>query len=216
MRCFTLENGIVSPGIQLWRDADKCFVHVRPDVWMPVHPDLLNCASPEQIEHRADDQIILHRASTRSAGPVEFIAETADSAGRACVLGHFGLDVVRFTDRCPAPPVPYRTCLGMNFWTGQVMAANRITHDRLGEGAVRLAHEEYSFVVGMDVDEHVDVQVLFYPAGDGLPRGQIEPWVEGAFLRYDGENVLYNQLEARTMEERWAAARVYHPARRAA
>jgi len=209
MRCFTLDNGIVTAGIQLWQDADKCFVHVRPDVWMPVHADLLNSTSPDHIERRADGQIILHRASTQVIANhvVEFIPETPQSADRACVLGHLGLDVAGFTDTCAAPTSPFRTCLGMNFCTGQVMAANRITHDKVGEGARKLDHEEYSFVVGMDAGDDVRVQVLFYPAGPGLPSGQIDPWVDGPFLRYDGKDVLFNQIEARTLDERFARGR---------
>lgn len=214
MRCFTLEKGIVTPGIQLWQDGpDKCFVHVRPDVWMPVRADLLNSAAPEVIERRADGQIVLYRASTHVIANhvVEFIPETADSSERACVLGHFGLDVAHFNAAAPEPAVPYRTVLGLNVCSRQVMATRRITHDKVSEGARLLDHEEYCFVVGMDACDDVRVQVLFYPAGSGLPSGQINPWVDGTFLRFDGKNVSYNQIEARTLHQRFGVGRSRSP-----
>jgi hypothetical protein len=210
MKCFTLDKGIISAGIRLWQDGpNKCFVHIRPDVWMPVSAELLNSTAPDHIERLPDGQIVLHRASTQVIANhvVEFIPETEQSSSRACVLGHFGLDVAHFNEAAPEPTVPYRTVLGLNVCSGQVMGARRITHDRIGEGAQLLAHEEYSFVVGMDAGDDVRVHVIFYPAGDSLPSGQMDPWVDGTFLRFDGKNVSYNQIEARTQAERFSAAR---------
>jgi hypothetical protein len=218
MRCFTAEKGVVTAGIQLWQDGDKCFVHVRPDIWMPVHSDLLNSTSLDHIERRADGQIILHRASTHVIGNhvQEFIPETAGSADRVCVLAHIGLDLARFTAACPAPTVPYTTALGLNFYS-HPLAANRITHDKVGEGAVKLDHEEYSLVAGMGVGDHVRVQVIFQAKERDRFGSQIDPWVEGTFLSYHGGNdVRFNQIEARSMAERYAAGRVYVPTKRAA
>jgi len=193
MRCFSLNEGIISPGIQLWQDEPtKCFVHLRPNVWMPVHADLLNCSDPTQVERR-EGQIILHRASVQG---MEFIPEVAESAGNACVLANIDNSVVQYTEQAPQPDFEFETAMGLNFYAWPI-GTSRVT---LGADSRKLPCEEYSMVVGMKPGDYVNLHVIFKRAGQ---HGSVDPWVEGAFLRFDGSEPTYHRLVARTQAERF-------------
>ncbi len=200
MFCSTVQEGIVRAGIQLWQDGpERCFVHVRPDVWMPVRADLLNSVDATQIE-RVDGQIILHRASVQviANNVMEFIPETPDTAKVACVLVNIDNSVVRYSDRAPMPDFAFRTAMGLNFYARPI-GSRRVT---LAADGSKLACEEYAMVVGMEAGNYVDLQVMHY-AADGDSHGQVGPWAQGSFLRYDGEHVTYHQLEALPLSERF-------------
>ena len=200
MRCFTVEGGRVTGGIRLWQDGpNKCFVHVRPNIWLPVHKDLLAVNDPLHVA-RAGSGIVLHRASVRGSDRgIEFVPETVDSAQRACVLVHVAGEVVSFTVACPEPAVPYRSVMGMNFCCAQVMGSARITPNSASP------REEYAFAAGMAAGDDVRLHVMFY--GQEADSRQIEPWVEGSFLRYDGQEVTFHPLMARPQSERFKRRR---------
>jgi hypothetical protein len=201
MRCFSLNEGVISPGIQLWQDdPTKCFVHLRPNVWMPVHADLLNCDDPTQVERR-DGQIILHRASAHAIANhvMEFIPEVAESAGHACVLANIDNSVVQYTQQAPQPDFEFETAMGLNFYAWPI-GTSRVTQ---GADSTKLACEEYSLVVGMKPGDSVNLRVIFKRAGQ---HGSVDPWVEGAFLRFDGSEPTYHRLVACTQAERFRRA----------
>lgn len=199
MLCSTLEGGVIRPGIQLWQDApDRCFVHVRPDLWMPVRADLLNCADPAHIE-RVDGHIVLHRASVQVIANhvMEFIPETGDTASQACVLANIDNGVVRYAERAPKPDFEFCTCMGLNFYARPI-GTRRVTK---AADSSALAFEEYSMVVAMNAGDYVNLQVIHNRVDRA---GQCDPWVEGTFLRYDGQAVSYQPLEARPLAERFS------------